>query len=422
MISNVWFPAFRFRQNAWNLFYERHWKGKRMNLDLHLTTACNMKCTFCGAWEYGKKQAWIDTDEAKRTLETGKRLGYRITTFTGGEPSLHPQFCKILEYAHQLGYWTVVTTNGLELTREMVETYRKCRTLVRVSFHTLKADLHGELTGTDTLQTVTENVKTLRSNGVRLGLGCTIFDANLDEVENLCQYAWEAGTEFIRFTPVVGMRGAEHIKLEYDFYLKLLTRISRICVDNSVYLPQCKQSDDFCQNIMEYMLTRRCAGGSSQHIIYDCHGNLLPCSFLPESANLCSFAEDGSPEERFRQVYEKVDAYFSEDVAAQLKGECGICQYKKSCLGGCLTMKIPFQLDITEEQPVCMKKIIGQIQGVLSPEERKSLNRYWSECFLRKTAGKDQDKVCVRRLPIWEINFRYGIDRKNKKLKLRSGT
>ena len=128
-----------------------------MNLDLHLTTACNMKCSFCGAWEYGREKAEISYGKAVRALETGREKGYRITTFNGGEPSIHPDFCRLLECAQKMGYWTVVTTNGMYLTEEMIDTYRRCRTLVRVSFHTLNPKLHQSLTGTDTLSTVKEN-------------------------------------------------------------------------------------------------------------------------------------------------------------------------------------------------------------------------------------------------------------------------
>ena len=89
-----------------------------MNLDLHLTTACNMKCSFCGAWEYGREHAYITLADAEKALDAGRKSGYRITTLTGGEPAIHPGYCEILETAHKKGYWTVVTTNGLYLDKE----------------------------------------------------------------------------------------------------------------------------------------------------------------------------------------------------------------------------------------------------------------------------------------------------------------
>lgn len=49
-----------------------------------------MKCSFCGAWEYGREHAYITLADAEKALDAGRKSGYRITTLTGGEPAIHP--------------------------------------------------------------------------------------------------------------------------------------------------------------------------------------------------------------------------------------------------------------------------------------------------------------------------------------------
>ena len=80
-----------------------------------------MKCSFCGAWEYGKEHAYITMADAEKALDAGRKSGYRIMTLTGGEPAIHPEYCRILKAAHRKGYWTVVTTNGLHLDEEIIK-------------------------------------------------------------------------------------------------------------------------------------------------------------------------------------------------------------------------------------------------------------------------------------------------------------
>lgn len=58
MISYAWLTAVQVKK-----------KGDHMNLDLHLTTACNMKCSFCGAWEYGREHAYITLADAENALD-----------------------------------------------------------------------------------------------------------------------------------------------------------------------------------------------------------------------------------------------------------------------------------------------------------------------------------------------------------------
>ena len=386
-----------------------------MNLDLHLTTACNMKCSFCGAWEYGKEQHYITASKAEEALDAGRKSGYRITTLTGGEPTIHPEFCSIIEYAHQKGYWTVVTTNGVHATGQMVETFQRCRTLVRISLHTLDREKHKALTGTDTLPEILENIRILREKGVRTGIGCTVTAANQEEMESLAEFAWNKGAEFIRYTPVVGIRGAAGMKPETEFFQDILSRISRMTIRNYNLLEREEKELSFLKNIMEYMLTRKCAGGSKQHIIYDCHGTVVPCSFLPETMGLCCSEDSASCiREQFQIVQDNMNHFLDSRYAEKLEGRCHTCDFRKSCMGGCLTMKIPLGLDPRAEQPVCLLQMIQAISQNLTEEELKILYGCWCSSFLKKTGTKDKDKTCVRRLPIWELAFRRGQNRSEK--------
>lgn len=382
-----------------------------MNLDLHLTTACNMKCSFCGAWEYGKQQAYISFEDACSALRAGRQAGYKITTLTGGEPSIHENYLDIIQYAHSLGYWTVVTTNGLCLNDNMIDVFKKCKTLVRVSIHTLKPKLHEEITGENTLHTIMANINRLSEEKVNLGFGCTVFDKNIEEMDALAKYACKSRASFIRYTPVVGIRGAEKMNLEYDFFKNMILKITQMCLKNYNLLDHKSYRKEYAHNITRYMLTRRCAGGSGQHIIYDCHGTVVPCSFIPESEGLCSTASDGTVPERFRNVYKNMDGFLGEKLTANIKGKCSSCCYKNSCRGGCMTTKIPAGLSSADEQPICMYDLISEICNGYLEEEQYKLENYWCSNFIKKTGASDRDKVCMRRLPVWELNFRFGADR-----------
>lgn len=398
-----------------------------MNLDLHLTTACNMKCSFCGAWEYGKADAFITEADAENALEAGRKSGYRITTLTGGEPSIHPAYCRILDAAHKKGYWTVVTTNGLYLTDEMIETCRECRTLVRISLHTLERRKHEQLTGTDSLQRILENTARLSNAGVRIGIGCTVTENNRDEISNLAAFAWDSQAEFIRYTPVVGIRGAQGQCMEYSFFRDLLLDICRMTIANAGLLERENRDMSFMRGLVKFMLTRKCAGGSGQHIIYDCHGTVVPCSFIPEETGLCSrpdvCEENGDAGsdavsdimERIKSVQDKMTDFLNGCRADMLDGSCHECRYSKSCMGGCLTMKIPLGLEMTADQPVCMLRIMDELEERFTESELESVYSCWCSSFLRKSGTRDKERVCMRRLPVWELDFRRGISRQNRR-------
>jgi radical SAM protein with 4Fe4S-binding SPASM domain len=376
-----------------------------MNLDLHLTTACNMHCSFCGAWEYGKAQAFLPLTKAKEALTQGRTAGYKITTLTGGEPTLHPDYTEILQYAHQLGYWTVVTTNGLRLTEEMLEAYRQCKTLVRISLHTMHADRHAALTGTNSLTHIKDTIASLTAHGIHMGLGATISRENRKEIGALAAFAWKSQAAFIRYTPVVGIRGAQGMALDRDFFKEMLHDIFLLGRENLPLLDINNAAGSRAGQIVRYMLTRRCAGGSHQHMICDCHGTVLPCSFIPAKEGLCCSAADADVLQRFQTVAEKTSHYFSDSPT---KGACGDCRYEAACKGGCMTTKIPYGLSREDEQPLCMYQLIEELTGAMPAKDRQSLENYWAGSFLRNHGGRDADRVCMRRLPIWELRFRPG--------------
>lgn len=54
----------------------------------------------------------ISLKEAIFVLKLKWRHGFRYVTFTGGEPTMYPDFPKVLRYAKQMGYRTHLITNG----------------------------------------------------------------------------------------------------------------------------------------------------------------------------------------------------------------------------------------------------------------------------------------------------------------------
>ncbi len=63
-------------------------------------------------------------------------------------------------------------------------------------------------------------------------IGSTIYEENIDEIEDLIAFAFEQEAAFIRFTPVVGINKGEGHSIDSNFYKstikKLLNRLLNI--------------------------------------------------------------------------------------------------------------------------------------------------------------------------------------------------
>ncbi|MBL7130736.1 MAG: radical SAM protein [Candidatus Omnitrophica bacterium] len=83
-------------------------------LEFHISYACPNNCLFCSERAQLNKfsEQFIEQEEIKQKLKQFSKNGFNHVSFTGGEPSLHPQFISLADFSKRLGYRTYVTTNG----------------------------------------------------------------------------------------------------------------------------------------------------------------------------------------------------------------------------------------------------------------------------------------------------------------------
>ena len=77
-------------------------------ITLELTNRCNISCTFCPRHEMGHLLGFMDTRLAYRLIdEMAEHLPLTLVPFFRGESLLHPDWWRIIAYAHQKGIGSV---------------------------------------------------------------------------------------------------------------------------------------------------------------------------------------------------------------------------------------------------------------------------------------------------------------------------
>jgi MoaA/NifB/PqqE/SkfB family radical SAM enzyme len=80
---------------------------------------CNLACTYCN--EFDKDSAPVPTEEMLRRVDKLCEFRTGIITFSGGEPTLHPDLDLLIQRARQGGAIVTVITNGLLLTPDRIK-------------------------------------------------------------------------------------------------------------------------------------------------------------------------------------------------------------------------------------------------------------------------------------------------------------
>lgn len=164
---------------------------------LRISRCCNARCSFCLA-------------PADGTLAGGDTLIQRIDwllargvggfDFCGGEPTLHPELPRLLGHVQRQGKRSALTTNGMELTGNLVTTLRTTKTRVKVSLHGDRS-LHNKLLGCDAFDATTANIRNLLRCGILTSLQTTVVAGETWVVDWLIDFCLTTGVRRLSILP-----------------------------------------------------------------------------------------------------------------------------------------------------------------------------------------------------------------------------
>lgn len=80
---------------------------------------CNLSCTYCN--EYDRHSAPVPAAVMQRRIDKLGELGTSIITFSGGEPTLHPDLDLLIRRARETGAIATLITNGYFLVPERIK-------------------------------------------------------------------------------------------------------------------------------------------------------------------------------------------------------------------------------------------------------------------------------------------------------------
>lgn len=172
-------------------------------LNLQLTHRCHLRCAHCyhgSALDLGIS---LDTELVLATLRTFAELGGLVVAFSGGEPSLHPDFWRLNAALPGLGLRAELFTNGLGIPPARVPELAFHR--VRVSLDGL-APGHEALRGRGSFAPALRFARAVRDAGRALEVSTMLHTANRDELlgleelvrDQLHAAAWRVGSPFPR--------------------------------------------------------------------------------------------------------------------------------------------------------------------------------------------------------------------------------
>ena len=175
-----------------------------------LTPRCNFNCRMCYVHlpeaeieKYGRE---LNAEEWLRIAGEAKEAGTAWLCITGGEPLMHPEFEIIWRELTQMGFFITLQTNASLLTK-YEKLFEECPPRAcKITLYGSNDRVYEEVCRTEKGFTRADaGIQMLRQMNIPVELVSTVIRHNLDDVDNIIQYAEK---NRLRWIPNINVRTA----------------------------------------------------------------------------------------------------------------------------------------------------------------------------------------------------------------------
>ncbi len=337
----------------------------------NFTNMCNLRCKHCYQRADRPLPSELTLEEKLKLVDDLDKAGVAAVALSGGEPTIHPHFERVLSELARRGIYAAVATNGWVFAdiKRLERAKRLGLRYVEVSVDSVDPEKHDKFRG---VKGSWERAVKALMNAVKLGLNhamaVTLTRENIDEIEDFFDLAEEIGVKkivFFNFVPVG--RGEENAWLDLspeereEALRKIYRESRRRGIEAYSTAPQYSRivlqesggreaapthfyiRDPIVTAVAEYV------GGCGAGRIYaaiEPDGRVTPCVFMPVAVGSVRVKS-------FREIWEEAPLFQMLRDRDKLKGFCGKCPYRYIC-GGCRARALAYTGDPLGPDPGCI--------------------------------------------------------------------
>lgn len=220
-----------------------------ISAEMHLTNRCNLSCEWCTDRDLHKISDEMSTEVICRVIAEFAEHQTGITLEGGGEPTLHPDFFRIVQYGKECGASMGLITNGTTDISKMIH----CFQWIRISLDASTEEEYRIEKHADCFEKVIQNLKVLSElrdpAHTQLGVGFVLTNRNHSQLIPLLFKLDALGVDYIYIRPVEESLSLKpdaavlyHLKQELTdavkpLRIRVLIRIAERIICNNDSLP-----------------------------------------------------------------------------------------------------------------------------------------------------------------------------------------
>ena len=332
------------------------------------TAGCNLECIHCRRLDVSKQlmQSDLTTTEALQFVRNLAEFAQPILVLSGGEPLFRPDIFQIATHATEHGLPVALATNGTLIDERMAHAIVESG-IQRVAISIDGADetTHDNFRRQPgSLAAALKGFRHLHRLGMSMQINCTVTKHNVHQIDTLYAAAKELGADALHLFMLVpvgcGVQIAESNALPAEEYERVLNwmydksqeralHLKATCAPHYFRILRQRAAADHVHIQATHShgkpepvaarstgrghpgrpnmaaMTKGCLAGSA--ICFVSHtGEVFPCGYLPVSAG-------NVKRQSMQDIWEQSEVFARLRDVDQLEGKCGLCEFKRICLG-----------------------------------------------------------------------------------------
>jgi molybdenum cofactor biosynthesis enzyme MoaA len=138
---------------------------------VEIISSCNMECDFCFVTHNLHKKNTLSFEEIKEIIDQIENMEAEAIRITGGEPLLHPDIEKIVQYAKSKCEKVILNTNGTLINQNNSNVFNNID-IVLFSFHQIERT-----------KSILEKIKLIKKFNTIIHLTTILTQENIEKLE-----------------------------------------------------------------------------------------------------------------------------------------------------------------------------------------------------------------------------------------------
>lgn len=321
-----------------------------VNVTWEVTYACNLSCVHCLSDSGDRRPGELTTQQCHQVIDA--MAASRVFQFSigGGEPFVREDFLDLMDYAHEKGIVTCISTNGTMIDAEIARRLNHKLVYIQVSLDGATPESNDAIRGKGSFRRALKGLEHLKNRNIEVSINTVLTRLSFPELDALAALAASLGAKFrvSRFRPSGrGKKSWAHLNVSKKQMLSFSCWLSdHMAVSTGDSFFSVAHEDRKAHGL-------NMCGACKLTCCVSPRGEVYPCAFLQEQ----EFLAGRLPVDAFAPMW-KNSPVFRSFRELEIRS-CESCDRFDLCHGGCPAIAYHTQKKLGLPDPGCLANCVS---------------------------------------------------------------